>query len=128
AQNYNKNGKLAKFQKDYPNSTWVKNNYITTSHCDRWENSVPFIFNFIRKTSRLTGYNLFPYFEKCGMLRQVAMRIEDYGYKWYLMTEDMYDEFKADMESMGLKTCDDAMVKAILTQSTPTFSRPPIPN
>ena len=114
--------------KDYPNSTWVKNNYITTSHCDRWENSVPFIFNFIRKTSRLTGYNLFPYFEKCGMLRQVAMRIDDYGLKWYLMTEDMYDEFKADMESMGLKTCDDAMVKAILTQSTPTFSRPPIPN
>ena len=128
AQNYNKNGKLAQFQKDYSNSTWVKNNYITTSHCDRWENSVPFIFNFIRKTSRLTGYNLFPYFEKCGMLRQVAMRIDDYGLKWYLMTEDMYDEFKADMESMGLKTCDDAMVKAILTQSTPTFSRPPIPN
>ena len=126
AQNNNKNGKLSVFRSRYSSSTWTKNNYITTSHCGRSENSVPFIMNYIRKASRLTGYNLFPYFEKCGMLRQVALKI--YDGNWYLMTADMYDEFKADMESLGLKTCDDAMVKAILTVATPTYSRPEIPN
>ena len=104
----------------------MKNKYITTAHCSKYENSVPFIMNYIRKASLLTGYNLFPYFEKCGMLRQVALRT--YDGNWYLMTSDMYDEFKADMESLGLKTCDDAMVKAILTVATPTYSRPNIPN
>ncbi len=126
AQNNNKRGKLAQLQKDYPNSTWVKNKYITTAHCSSWGNSVPFIMNYIRKTSRLTGYNLFPYFEKCGMLRQVA--IHTYDGNWYLMTQDMYDEFRDDMEALGLKQCDDAMVKAILTQSTPSYQRPDIPN
>ena len=126
AQNNNKNSKLAVFRSKYPTSTWTKNNYITSAHCYRSENSVPFIMNYIRKASRLTGYNLFPYFEKCGMLRQVALRI--YDGNWYLMTADMYDEFKADMEALGLKTCDDAMVKAILTIATPNYSRPNIPN
>ena len=126
AQNNNKNGKLAVFRSKFSNSTWTKSNYVTTSHCGRSENSVPFIMNYIRKASRLTGYNLFPYFEKCGMLRQVALKI--YDGNWYLMTADMYDEFKADMESLGLKTCDDAMVKAILTIATPNYSRPNIPN
>ena len=126
AQNNNKNSKLAVFRSKYSTSTWTKNNYITTAHCYRSENSVPFIMNYIRKASRLTGYNLFPYFEKCGMLRQVALRI--YDGNWYLMTADMYDEFKADMEALGLKTCDDAMVKAILTIATPNYSRPNIPN
>lgn len=126
AQNYNKNNKLTKLQKDYSTSTWVTNKYITTAHCDRWGNSAPFIMNFIRKASRLTGYNLFPYFEKCGMLRQVALHT--YDGNWYLMTADMYDEFKADMDALGLKKCDDAMVKAILTVATPSYTRPTIPN
>lgn len=126
SQNNNKNGKLTQLQKDYPNSTWVTNKYITTAHCSSWGNSAPFIMNFVRKTSRLTGYNLFPYFEKCGMLRQVALHT--YDGNWYLMTKDMYDEFKADMDALGLKTCDDAMVKAILTVATPSYSRPTIPN
>ena len=126
AQNYNKNGKLSQLQSKFPTSTWVTSKYITAGHCDRWGNSVPFILNYIRKASRLTGYNLFPYFEKCGMLRQVALNT--YDGNWYLMTAEMYDEFKADMESLGLKTCDDDMVKAILTVETPKFSRPNIPN
>lgn len=126
AQNYNKGSKLAVLQSKYPQSVWVKNKYITTAHCNRSANSAPFIMNFIRKASRLTGYNLFPYFEKCGFLRTVAIRI--YDGNWYLMTRDMYDEFEADMNALGLQTCDDAMIKAMLTQKVPSIKRPTIPN
>ncbi|MBR1652216.1 MAG: M60 family metallopeptidase [Alloprevotella sp.] len=126
AQNYNKGGKLSQLQSKFPQSTWVTSRYITTSNCNRYANSAPFIMNFIRKASRLTGYNLFPYFEKCGFLRTVAIRI--YDGNWYLMTRDMYDEFEADMQALGLKTCDDAMIKAILTEPVPSIKRPTIPN
>lgn len=103
AQNYNKNNKLAVLDEKFPESCWAPksgNNYITTEHCDRWENSAPYIFNFIRKTSRLLGYNLFPYYEKWGFLRQVALRVGDYGEKQIMITKKMYDEFKADMEAL----------------------------
>ena len=126
AQNYNKGGKLSVLQSKYPQSVWVKNKYITPTDCTRYANSAPFIMNFIRKASRLTGYNLFPYFEKCGFLRTVALRF--YDGNWYLMTRDMYDEFEEDMNALGLKTCDDAMIKAILTQKVPSIKRPTIPN
>lgn len=126
AQNYNKGGKLSVLQSSYPQSVWVKSKYITSDHCNRYANSAPFILNFIRKASRLTGYNLFPYFEKCGFLRTVALRI--YDGNWYLLTREMYDEFEADMNALGLKTCDDAMIKAILTEPVPGIKRPTIPN
>ena len=86
--------------------------------------------NFCRKTSRLVGYNLFPYFEQWGYLRQVALEIGDYGTKRYVMTEDMYNEFKQDMdalvESGELKEMPADMVKNISNskdwfQSTPNF-------
>lgn len=64
AQNSNKNGKLAVLRSKFPNSTWVKNNYITETQCNPYRNYAPFMLNWIRKTSRLTGYNLFPYFEQ----------------------------------------------------------------
>ena len=113
-------------QSQYPQSTWVKNKYITTAHCNRYANSAPFILNFIRKASRLTGYNLFPYFEKCGFLRTVALRI--YDGNWYLLTTDMYDEFRDDMQALNLLPCDDNMIKDILTQKVPNFKKPTIPN
>jgi len=131
AQNNNKKSKLSVFQKNYPTSVWVTNNYVKSGQTYT-ANAVPFIMNFIRKCSRLTGYNLFPYFEKCGHLRTIALRVNDYGNKWYLMTQDMYDEFKADMDALvtsgELKECDDDMVKAILTQAVPSISTPDFPN
>lgn len=114
AQNENKNGKLAVFRKSYPQSCWTKNNYITEAHCGRFENSVPYMMNFIRKASRLTGYNLTPFFERMGYLRyDCALYIGDYGNKWYVCAKDMYDEFVADMNELGLKECDEEMVIAI---------------
>ena len=130
AQNGNKNGKLAVLREKYPESCWVKDGYITEEHCNMNDNAVPFIMNFCRKTSRLVGYNLFPYFEQWGYLRQVALEIGDYGTKRYVMTEDMYNEFKQDMdalvESGELKEMPADMVKNISNskdwfQSTPNF-------
>ena len=122
AQNGNKNSAYTQFRSAYPSSVWANTQYLNSSHLTWDVNSVPFIFNYIRKASRLTGYNLFPYFEKCGLLRQVAYRT--YGGAWYLMTADMYNEFKADMNALGLKTCDDTMVKAILEVANPNWSLP----
>jgi len=125
AQNGNKNGHYARLVSQFPNSVWVTNRYVPEGAS--WgANSVPFIMNLVRKTSRLTGYNLFPYFEKLGFLRTVALRF--YDGSWYLMTKDMYDEFKQDMEDLGLKECNEQMIKDIMTIAVPKTTRPVIPN
>ena len=117
AQNNNKNNKLKDLRKKYPESCWVKDNYITEKHCNRWHNSAPYILNFIRKTSRLTGYNLTPFFEQWGYLRQVALEVGDYGQKYYVLTADMYDEFKVDMDALvksgELKEMPEGMIEKI---------------
>ena len=120
AQNENKNNKLAVLDQKFPESCWAPrsgNNYITMQHCGRFENSAPYIFNFVRKTSRLLGYNLFPYFDRWGFMRQIALRVGDYGDKNIIITKKMYDEFKADMdalvESGELKAMPEGMVEEI---------------
>ncbi|MCM1108994.1 MAG: M60 family metallopeptidase [Clostridium sp.] len=116
AQNGNKNGKLAVLRQKYPNSCWVTEGYIPEG-VSYQQNSVPSILNYIRKMSRLSGYNLFPYFETWGHLRQVAMYIGDYGNFFYVMTPEMYNEFKEDMdalvESGELKAMPAGMVEEI---------------
>jgi hypothetical protein len=115
----------------YPNSCWITSNYVTASS-STWQNSVPYIFNYIYKASTISGYNLFPFFDKWAFMRQIALCLGDYGEKYYCMTEEMYNEFKADMDarvaSGELKAMDDAMVEAISTANIPHFSTPDIPN
>ena len=117
SQNGNKNGKYSVLQRLYPSSCWVTRGYLTKSGISRNDNTVPFILNFIRKASRATGYNLVPYFEQWGFLRTVGIKIGDYGDYYYLMTPEMYQEFKADMDALvadgTLKTIDAATVTAI---------------
>ena len=96
------------------------------------------MFNFIRKTSRLTGYNLFPYFERWGLLRQLATFVGDYDHKPHVLTKEMYDEFKADMDALvlsgELKEMPEGMVEEISnmrdlnTPSNKWFPTPKIPN
>lgn len=116
-QNGNKNNGLAKLTELYPNSCWVKDKYLCVGHTNTWDNSTPYVFNFIRKTSRLTGYNLFPYFERWGFLRQLATFVGDYGHKPHVLTKEMYDEFKADMDALvtsgELKVMPEGMVEEI---------------
>lgn len=124
ASNGNKNGKLAVFKSTYPKSCWTTNGYIGSSY---QQNSVPFIFNYIRKVSRISGYNLFPFFDKFGFLRQVILTVDDYGTKHYAMTKLMKDEFKADMEALNLKTMDNTLFEKIAHASIPTFTTPVFP-
>lgn len=137
AQNGNKNGKYDEFIAKYPNSCWTKQKYIYTKYVNdlgkeepiHWtQNSVPFIFNYIRKASRICGYNLFDYFDKFGFLRTVVMTIDDYGNKDYVMMEDMKAEFKEDMEALGLKKVDAAMMEKIAHSDLPKYETPTIPN
>lgn len=120
AQNNNKNGKLAQLQAKYPNSCWIKDKYITADHCWQFENSAPYVLNFIRKASRLSGYNLVPYFEQWGFLRCIAFRMDDYGWKNTLLTENMYNEFITDMsalvESGELKEMPEGMLEDMMKQ------------
>lgn len=102
SQNNNKNGKYAVLKAQYPNSCWVKQGYVSSSST-RWQNSAPYVLNFIRKTSRLSGYNLVPFFEQWGFLRHVALYIGDYGNKWFVLTDKMYEEFIDDMNALNLK-------------------------
>ncbi|MBR1652217.1 MAG: M60 family metallopeptidase [Alloprevotella sp.] len=128
------NGSTSKwtaYKQAYPNSVWTKNNYVSPSN-GWYSNSTPFILNYIRKVSRLSGYNLFPYFEKWGFLRCIAMRVGDYGNKWQLMTDDMYDEFEADMQALvdsgELKAMPEGMVDEISLAGDRYFTRPNFPN
>lgn len=127
AQNGNKNGKYDILKDSYPNSCWITESYVTSSSTT-WQNSVPYVLNFIRKTSRLCGYNLLPYFERWGFLRHVALNIGDYGNKWLVLTDKMYDEFKEDMDELGLKTLSDDMVEAISDNAEMYQTRPTFPN
>lgn len=95
--------KTEQFKKLFPNSCWTKEGYINapagTTH--NWErNSSPAIMNCIRKLSRLCGYNLWSYFERYGVITVCALEQGDYGIQYYIMTDDMYDEFKADMQAL----------------------------
>ncbi len=88
----------------FPNSVWANEttnyNYLNKGNASREDNGLPFALNYVRKCSRLYGYNLFDFFEKWGWFRIGAYRIGDYGNYNYVMTQEMYDEFKADMKAL----------------------------
>ena len=124
------NAKWTEFKQSYPQSVWTKNSYVTPS-AGWYANSVPAILNWIRKVSRLTGYNMVPYFEKWGFIRPIAMRVGDYGNKWYLMSEDMLSEFKEDMDALvdsgELKVMPEGMLEDITNYGDKYFTRPTFP-
>ena len=109
-QNSNKGNRYSEFRNKYPSSCWITRNYLNSGNVSKNTNTVPFIFNFIRKCSRLTGYNLVPYFEQWGFFRTIALQIGDYGTYYHLMTPQMVQEFKEDMDALGLNTLDEATI------------------
>ena len=78
---------------------------------------MPFVLNYIRKVSRISGYNLLPYFERWGFLRTIALYIGDYGNYFSVFTPEMYEEFKNDMDALvadgTLKAMPEGMVEDI---------------
>lgn len=139
-QNYNKGGACKRFREAYPESVWTTRGYLSAAHCNSfYDNGTPFVLNYIRKVSRLTGYNLVPYFEQWGFLRTVALYINDYGDKWLLLPEDAYREFIADMDALvasgELKAMPEGMVEEIcatpelnMTGGRHLFATPSVPN
>lgn len=118
-------GKLDELKQKFPETCWLK--YINAgSNC--WQNSVPFIFNYIRKASLISGYNLFDYFDRFGFMRTIIMSIDDYGLKDYAMMKDMKDEFKADMDALGLKKISEDMMEKMAHSPLPVYTTPNIPN
>ena len=103
-----------------------------TASSNSRENSVPFVLNYIRKTSRLSGYNLIPYFERWGFLRQAPLYIGDYGNYFFVLTPEMFAEFKADMQELvdkgEIKTMPEGMVEEISNSPEMFQTRPTFPN
>lgn len=130
AQNNNTNNAIDQLNEKFAASVWTK--YITKEHCGTWDNNMPYILNYIRKVSRLTGYNLFPYFEKWGFLRNTALYIGDYGDGWQIFTKAAYDEFKADMDALvtsgELKEMPEGMVEEISNAANYFQAKPSFPN
>lgn len=128
AQNNNTNNAIDMLAEKYPESVWC--GYITKEHCGGYDNGQPYILNLIRKMSRLTGYNLTPYFERWGFLRTIVNYIGDYGDGWLIFPKPAYDEFIADMDALvasgELKEMPEGMVEEIsrapeFFQQRPTF-------
>lgn len=120
-------GKAAEFREKYPESTWAD---CIDAGSTRYENTVPFILNYVRKASICAGINLYPYFEQWGFFRTVALYIDDYGKYGYAMTKEMQQEFKQDMEdpALGLRTLTAADVEGMAQTEYPTYEVPDFPN
>ncbi|MBD5240207.1 MAG: hypothetical protein HDS64_10675 [Bacteroidales bacterium] len=125
--------KAEQFIEQYPNSVWTQKGYFLTDGSHNWlQNSAPYVMNFVRKASRLTGYNLWSYFERFGCLSVCALEQGDYGLQYYIMTQDMFDEFKADMEALEadgtIRPLSDELRQKISTIHAPACPKADIPN
>ncbi len=125
--------KAQQFIEKYPNSVWTEKKYFKEDGNHWWQqNSAPYLMNFIRKASRLTGYNLWSYFERFGCISVCALEQGDYGIQYYIMTQDMFDEFKADMDALEadgtLRPLSDSMRDKISKVHSPSFPKADIPN
>lgn len=130
---YGKQDQVATLYEKFPESVWVTEQYVKPNIGYSWgQNSAPYIMNAIRKLSRLCGYNLWSYFERYGCFTVCAIEQGDYGIQYYIMTDDMYDEFKADMDALEasgeLKPLTEEMRQAISNQRAPEYPEPNIPN
>lgn len=133
AFNGNKNGKREVFRSTYPTSVWTAKNYLPADRVLYWQdNSAPAILNAIRKMSRLTGYNLFDYFQRWGVITVCALEQGDYGIQHYALTQDMFDEFRADMKALedsgAVRPLPASMIEAISFSKYPEYPTPAIPN
>ncbi len=127
------NAKYTRLKELYPESCWVTQGYLNGSN-NKGQNLVPFVLNYVRKASILSGYNLVPYFERWGLLRSIAMYVGDYQSSYYLMPEDMLEEFRADMQKCTdrygnpLKEVTDEFIEKISKAPIPQYEKPVIPN
>lgn len=125
--------KARQFVELFPASVWATKKYFSLSETHNWQqNSLPAIFNAVRRLSRLTGYNLWSYFERYGVFTVCALEQGDYGTQYYICTQEMYDEFKADMyaleEAGELRPLSDELREKIFKIHAPLCSAPTFPS
>lgn len=93
---------------------------------------IPYIFNFIRTASLLSGYNLTPYFERFGFLRVKEFEIDDYGKYTYRLTQSGHDAFLEEMNTLvrwgELRAMPDGMVERIARTPDAVYPRPHFEN
>lgn len=91
-------------------------------------NVVPFELNFVRQASMLCGYNLYPFFEKYGFFRTIALYYKDYSWYYYLLDKTTRDTFKAHMDGLvtdgTLKAMSDDMLSGMLNYKTARSYKP----
>ena len=95
-------------------------------------NIVPYVLNFIRTASQLSGYNLLPYFERFGFLRVKSFEVVEYVKSHYNLTQEQLDAFRKDMNKLvrkkKLKPMPDGMINAIIHAPDVEYERPHFEN
>lgn len=95
-------------------------------------NIVPYVLNFIRTASDVSGYNLLPYFQQFGFLRAKHFEIRDYQFAFYKLSQEELDAFCKEMESFAqekhLKTMPEGMIERIAHTPDVECERPKFGN
>ena len=108
--------------------------YEAFRHADMPEstNIVPYIMNFIRTASVVSGYNLLPYFERFGFLRVKTFELKEYGTFDYHLTQEQLDAFRNDMDDLAqtenLKAMPDGMIEKIIHTPDIEYEHPVFEN
>lgn len=92
----------------------------------------PYIMNFIRTASAVSGYNLLPYFERFGFLRVTSFEIKDKYMYNYQLTQEQLNAFRKEMDDLAqkenLKTMPDGMIEKIAHTPDIEYERPHFEN
>ena len=95
-------------------------------------NVVPYVLNFIRTASDVSGYNLLPYFLQFGFLRAKHFTIKDYHPAFYKLSQEGIDAFCKEMEVFAqekhLQTMPEGMIERIAHTPDVEYERPHFAN
>ena len=95
-------------------------------------NIVPYVLNFIRTASDVSGYNLLPYFLQFGFLRAKDFWLNDYGIATYKLSQEEIDAFCKEMEVFAqekhLQTMPEGMIERIAHTPDVEYGRPHFAN
>ena len=95
-------------------------------------NVIPYVLNFIRTTSEVSGYNLLPYFQQFGFLRVKHFKVNDYHPAFYRLSLEELDAFCKEMENFArekhLKTMPKGMIERIAHTPDVEYERPHFEN
>ena len=134
-------GRLAPFLKLYNYFTneggkpdFLPDLYEAFRHADMPEtnNIVPYIMNFIRTASVISGYNLLPFFERFGFLRVKDFVLMDYDTSYYQLTQEQLNAFRKEMDDLAqkekLEAMPDGMIEKIAHTPDIEYERPVFEN